>query len=315
MFVSGPLARPANGEPGKRKPARSFLCYDPPMHGKSFILILGLIVGGVITPASTAVPHENSVLDTSRPVMGGAPQFDQKTALTISQGVIGKHIGDYTLTAVDGRHVRLSDIRGKPLVISLIYTSCYHICPTTTQHLAKVVRTARAALGSESFNVLTIGFDTPKDTPVAMGQFAREQNINIPHWDFLSANAAAMAGLTKDLGFISYNAPKGFDHLIQATVVDAQGKIYRQVYGMTFETPLLVEPLKELVFGAPTAPSLLSSLSNRIKLFCTVYDPSSDQYRFDYSIFVELVIGLSFIGTVSFFLVREWRRNRRRTQG
>ena len=209
----------------------------------------------------------------------------------------------------------MSEFRGKPLVISLIYTSCYHICPTTTQHLAKVVRTARAALGPESFNVLTIGFDTPKDTPSAMRQFAQDQNVNIAHWEFLSTDAAAMAGLTRELGFIAYSAPHGFDHLIQATVVDAQGKIYRQVYGMNFDTPLLVEPLKELVFGAPTSPSLLSNLSSRIKLFCTVYDPSSDQYRFDYSIFIGFFIGLISIGTVSFLLIREWRRNRRRAQG
>lgn len=287
------------------------------MRAKSFILFLGLIGGAVGMPAGFAAMHETSGHDLSQAVTADSPssKFDQKTALVISQGVIGKSIGDYTLTAADGRRVQLSDFRGKPLVISLIYTSCYHICPTTTQHLAKVVRTARAALGPESFNVLSIGFDAPNDTPAAMHQFALDQNVDIPRWEFLSADAAVMEHLTKDLGFISLRAPHGFDHLIQATVIDAQGKIYRQVYGMTFETPLLVEPLKELVFGAPTTPSLLSTISSKIKLFCTVYDPASDQYRFDYSIFLGFIIGLGSIGTVSFFLIREWRRIRRRAQG
>src|SRR3990172_13159565 len=234
-----------------------------------------------------AAPHDTSVHAPAQTAgEGPASKFDQKAALAGSQGVIGKSLGDYTLTAADGRNLWMSGFRGKPLVISLIYTSCYHICPTTTQHLAKVVRTARAALGPQSFAILTIGFDTPNDTPPAMRRFAQEQDVAIPRWEFLSADAAAIGGLTKDLGFISFRAPHGFDHLIQATVVDAQGKIYRQVYGMNFDTPLLVEPLKELVFGAPASPSLLSNLSSRIKLFCTVYDPSSDQYRFDYSIFI-----------------------------
>ena len=287
------------------------------MHLISHIPFLWLIVGLTIAPGAVAVtPHDANTHNPPPVSAAGSPpsKFDEKAALTLSQGVIGKTIGDYTLTAADGRRVRLSEYRGKPLVISLIYTSCYHICPTTTQHLAKVTRTARAALGPESFNVLSIGFDTPNDTPAAMHQFSQDQGIDIPGWLFLSADASAMEGLTKELGFISYRAPHGFDHLIQATVIDAQGKIYRQVYGMTFETPLLVEPLKELAFGAPTAPSLLSSLSSRIKLFCTVYDPSTDQYRFDYSIFIGFFVGLSFIGTVSFFLIREWRRNRRRAQ-
>jgi protein SCO1/2 len=282
---------------------------------KSLILFLGLIGVGCMASSGMAAPHDTSGHASAQTAgEGPASKFDQKAALAISQGVIGKSLGDYTLTAADGRNLRMSEFRGKPLVISLIYTSCYHICPTTTQHLAKVVRTARAALGPESFNVLTIGFDTPKDTPSAMRQFAQDQNVNIAHWEFLSTDAAAMAGLTRELGFIAYRAPHGFDHLIQATVVDAQGKIYRQVYGMNFDTPLLVEPLKELVFGAPTSPSLLSNLSSRIKLFCTVYDPSSDQYRFDYSIFIGFFIGLGSIGTVSFLLIREWRRNRRRAR-
>jgi len=282
---------------------------------KSLIVFLGVIGAGFMASSGMAAPHETTGYGPAQTTgEGSISKFDPKTSLAISQGVIGKRLGDYTLTAADGRNLRLSEFRGKPLVISLIYTSCYHICPTTTQHLAKVVRTARAALGPDSFNVLTIGFDTPRDTPEAMRQFARDQSVNIAHWEFLSADAAAMAGLTRELGFIAYRAPHGFDHLIQATVVDAQGKIYRQVYGMTFDTPLLVEPLKELVFGAPTSPSLLSNLSSRIKLFCTVYDPSSDQYRFDYSIFIGFLIGLASIGTVSFLLIREWRRNRRRAR-
>lgn len=285
------------------------------MHSASPVSILCLIAVLLAAPAAVAVVPHDAGGHAAAAVASGetAARFDEKAALALSQGAIGKHIGDYMLTAANGRQVRLSDYRGKPLVISLIYTSCYHICPTTTQHLAKIARTARAALGPESFNLVSIGFDTPNDTPEAMRRFSRDQGAEgFGGWDFLSADAATMQGLTRDLGFIAFSAPHGFDHLIQATVVDAQGKIYRQVYGMTFDTPLLVEPLKELVFGAPVSHSLLTGLGNRIKLFCTVYDPATDKYRFDYSLFIELAVGLSFIGTVSFFLIREWLRNRRR---
>ncbi len=242
----------------------------------------------------------------------GAPSttFDEKHALKVSQGVLGKSPRDATLTRADGTTVRLSDYRGKPLVVSLIYTSCYHICPTTTQHLAKIARTARAALGTDSFRVLTVGFDTPKDTPAAMARFAREQRVDLPGWDFVAVDAATLKQLAEDFGFLYFPAAQGFDHLIQATVLDADGKIYRQVYGMTFDTPHLVEPLKELVFGEPKTASFLESVGNRIKLFCTVYDPATDRYRFDYSIFLGGLIGLTGLGLVAFLIVREWRRRR-----
>lgn len=236
--------------------------------------------------------------------------FDAKAALAVSQAAFGRVPGEAAFTASDGRVVRLSDYRGRPLVISLVYTSCHHICPTTTQHLAKVVRIARAALGTDSFRVATIGFDTAHDNPEAMAQFARHQRLDLGGWDFLSTDAATLARLGADLGFLYFPAPQGFDHLIQATVLDGDGKIYRQVYGMSFDTPLLVEPLKELVFGQPVAASFLTGLGNKIKLFCTVYDPSSDRYRFDYSIFIGLFIGLSSLGFIGFLVLREWRRQR-----
>ncbi len=237
-------------------------------------------------------------------------QFDNASALKYSQAAIGRTIGDYVLTDRESREVRLSRYHGRPLVVSLIYTSCYHICPTTTRHLASVVKKARDALGRDSFNVVTIGFDVENDTPRAMKYFAGKQGVDLPGWQFLSGDAVTIKRLAADLGFVFFRSPKGFDHLIQATVIDSDGKIYRQVYGMNFDTPLLVEPLKELVFGRPSGASLLDTIGNRIRLFCTVYDPASDSYRFDYSIFVGMFIGATTLGFIAFMLVREWRRSR-----
>jgi hypothetical protein len=41
-----------------------------------------------------------------------------------------------------------------------------------------------------------------------------------------------------------------------------------------------------------------------------VYDPATDRYRFDYSIFLGGLIGLTSLGLVSFLVVREWRKKR-----
>jgi protein SCO1/2 len=143
-----------------------------------------------------------------------------------------------------------------------------------------------------------------------MGAFARQQGVDVAGWQFLSADQQTIDRLTGDLGFVYYPSAAGFDHLIQATVVDADGVIYRQVYGTNFDIPLLVEPLKELVFGRPTGHSLLAGIGDRIRLFCTVYDPSSNRYVFDYSLFLGIVIGLACLIAVGTFLVREWRRSR-----
>ena len=75
---------------------------------------------------------------------------------------------------------------------------------------------------------------------------------------------------------------------------------------MTFELPWLVEPLKELVFNRPSSQGhLVAGLVDRIKLFCTVFDPTTGRYRFDNSLFVRAAAGLIFILGLIFYLIRE----------
>ncbi len=233
--------------------------------------------------------------------------FDRRDALNISQGVIGNPVGDYPFIDSKGLPRQLSDYKGKPLVISLIYTSCYHICPNTTKHLFKNVKKAEKALGKSSFNVVTIGFDTSNDSADAMRSFGKKQGVDKENWQFLAADKSTIDGLVKDLGFQFFPTSHGFDHLIQSTIIDADGIIYRQVYGIRFETPHLIEPLKELVFGEEPKHSLYDQINNRVRLFCTVYDPKSDSYTFDYTIFIGLAIGLT-LGVIFVILfIRECR--------
>jgi protein SCO1/2 len=262
-------------------------------------LVVGLLLvaGPFCIGASNSVPER----DFSR--------FSHDDALAYSQAVIGQRVESVGLTRADGSTVSMADYRGKPLLISMIFSSCHHVCPTTTQYLGQVVAKAQQALGAESFNVVSVGFDTPTDSPQRMAQFKRSTGIVNEDWDFLSGDANAIATLTEQLGFIYFPSARGFDHLVQTSILDSDGKVYRQVYGMSFPTPILIEPLKQLVFGEPREQSTLEYLSNRIRLFCTVYDPASDNYYVDISVFIGTFVGIIvslLFGTV---LVREWRKS------
>jgi len=237
--------------------------------------------------------------------------FDRTQALAVSQAALGRSLGDHVLQASDGSPVTLDTFSGKPLVVSMIFTSCAHICPATTQNLRKAVAEARRNFGNDSFNVATIGFDAPRDTPEAMREFARRQGLRDAGWHFLSADQSTIDAIARELGFLYFPSGGGFDHLIQSTIVDGKGVVYRQVYGIDFALTHLLEPLKELVYSLEPEQSLYQSLTNRIRLFCTVYDPASDSYRFSYAIFVGLVIGLMLGAAAVYLLAREWARHRR----
>jgi len=239
--------------------------------------------------------------------------YDADSAVATSQAAIGKPLEDYLFYDRQGRAVKLSEYRGKPLLISMIFTSCHHVCPAITRHLATAVDAARDAMGEDSFQVLTIGFDTPVDTPDAMRVFANKQSIDDPNWEFLSGSADEVARLVDNIGFVYFPSPRGFDHINQVTVIDRDGVVYRQVYGAAFELPWMVEPIKELVYNRPQPGDHIGSgLLNRIKLFCTVYDPNTGRYKFDYSLFVGMAVGAIIVLSVIFWLLLEYSRARRK---
>lgn len=235
--------------------------------------------------------------------------FDRDTALSRSQAAVGRSVGDHAFRNQRGEPVRIGELLDRPLVISLVYTSCQHTCSMLTRHLADVVGVAREALGDDSFRVATIGFDAAVDTPARMRLFARERGVDAPGWSFLSTDAETVEALAQALGFVFQPAPQGFDHLAQTTVVDAEGKVYRQVYGADFDPPALVEPLKELVFGRRASAATVDGWVNGVRLLCTIYDPASGRYRFDYSLFVGLAVGVLSLGSVAAFIIRAWRQS------
>jgi len=110
------------------------------------------------------------------------------------------------------------------------------------------------------------------------------------------------------VGFSYFASAGGFDHMAQVTIIDKDGKIYRQVYGSTFDPSQIVEPLKELVFGREKPFLSFAGLADRVKLFCTVYNPNTGRYYFNYSLFVSIVIGLISLGLVLYVLIRETRK-------
>ena len=220
-------------------------------------------------------------------------------------------LGEHRLRDANGQAFELSQLKGRPVVVSMIYTSCHHVCPMITRTLGDSVAAARDALGDDAFSVISVGFDWNVDTPDRMRQFASQQGVDKDsNWHFLASDHRTIESLTGELGFIFYASAKGFDHLAQTTIVDRNGRVYRQIYGADIKTQALVEPLKELVFDTPAGESALTHWMNTLKLFCTVYDPNADRYRFDYSILMSIAVGILCLGAIAAFVVREWRVSR-----
>ena len=238
----------------------------------------------------------------------GASGFNGQVALQRSQAAIGRQLDNYSFTQPDGAALALSELHGKPLLMSLIFTSCYHTCPLITRELAAAVDVAREALGPNSFNIVSIGFDTEVDTPAMMGQFRAREGIALNNWYFLSADREIIANLTEDTGFIFFPSPRGFDHLSQTTLIDERGRVFDQIYGVP-SPAMVVEPLKALLLEHRRAPRNLADVLRTVKLFCTVYDPTTGRYRLDYSLIISIIVGGLCLAGVAVFVVRAWKES------
>ena len=263
--------------------------------GLVFFVVWGIVHGQALPPGSTLDPRE---------------------AVAASQRAIGGKLGDHALTASDGRAIRTSDFRGKPLVVSFVYTGCFQVCPVTTAFLGDAVAAARRAVGDDGFRVLTIGFNLPFDSPEAMREFARKQGVGDARWTFATPAPESLDALARELGFQWAATGGGFDHVTQATIIDRDGRVFRQVYGDRFELPMLVAPLRELVLGDPAPRDDIAGLLERVRVLCTVYDPRSGRYRLDYGLFIELFTGTTIvIGTLWYLIAASRRRDRRGPPG
>ena len=240
------------------------------------------------------------------------PALDAVAALRASQTAIGRTIGDYTLLDREGRPVRLAGYRGKPLLVNFIYTGCFQVCPTSTRALLEALRAMRGGFDTSQFNVVSIGFNQPADSPQAMKAFALQQRITMPNWDFLSPHAASVAALTRDFGFEYRPTQAGFDHLLQVSIVDAEGRLVAQVYGDDFSADRLGEPLRLLLRDQPLPPRVgLAEIVDRVRLLCSVYDPSTGTYRVSYALAFEVAGGITFAVAMLWFVALEWRDRRR----
>lgn len=236
------------------------------------------------------------------------PVVTAEEALVRGEAAVGRALPDLELVDSEGNGLALAELRGRPVLVSFVYTGCSTVCPALVQNLYPAVAEAQRTLGRDAFTTLTVGFDARNDRPERLRSFARAQGVDLPNWRFVTADQATIDRLAETLGFAYWPSAGGFDHLALVSVIDRDGRLYRQIYGGVFSAPQIVEPLKDVVLGRDRPLLSLPALVDRIRWFCTVYDPRADRYTFSYAFFIGIVVGgATLLGTLA-WMVREWLR-------
>lgn len=108
---------------------------------------------------------------------------------------------DTELTTHDGNKVRFyTDVlNGHVVMINVMYTSCKGSCPMLTQKLSQVSRELGDLFGNQ-VQFVSMTNDPERDTPEALAEFARKQNVNLDGWTFLTGPKADVDRVITKIG-------------------------------------------------------------------------------------------------------------------
>ena len=115
------------------------------------------------------------------------------------------------LTTQDGTTVHFYDdvIKGKSVVIDLIYTHCVDSCPLETARLAQVQKLLGDRVGKDIF-FYSISIDPANDTPAVLKEYAEKYHIG-PGWTFLTGKKEDIDRISKKIGLYSQPDPRDRD--------------------------------------------------------------------------------------------------------
>lgn len=106
---------------------------------------------------------------------------------------------DATLIDQDGHSFSLSQMRGKVVVLSLIYTHCPDVCPLTTAKMKQIQERLKAEALNSQVQLISFTIDPERDTPEVIQRFAQAFKVDLANWVFLTGVPDQVRQVTKSL--------------------------------------------------------------------------------------------------------------------
>lgn len=127
----------------------------------------------------------------------------------------GVRAPDFTLRNQDGERVSMRELRGQPVIVTFLYTTCEDTCPAQAQ-------TVRGALDdlAEDVPALAIAVDPPRDTATRAKTFLAKAGA-LGRIDFVLGSRTALRPLWKRF-FIRPQSVRE-EHQARFTLVDKKG--------------------------------------------------------------------------------------------
>jgi len=154
-------------------------------------------------------------------------QSVKSTASTDASRSQGTDLGgvpapDFSLTDQFGKPVSLSQFRGKPVVLTFLYTPCPDVCPLIAERLHHVLR--NLGTDAQRVGVLAVSVEPKRDTVAAALTFSQAHHMTTS-WHFLVGTQAQLAPVWKAYAIGAQQVWSTVSmHTTALYVIDKQGR-------------------------------------------------------------------------------------------
>jgi protein SCO1/2 len=155
--------------------------------------LTSLVVCGLL---AAAIPAVTSAVAAQDPHAG----HKMPSAPAASPSPAQKYFGEIPLINQDGKEMRLySDLlKGRIVVIDVIFTTCTGVCPILSQTFAKIQDRLGDRVGKDVY-LISISIDPVNDTPAKLKEYAARFKAK-PGWYFLTGSKDNVDAALRKLG-------------------------------------------------------------------------------------------------------------------
>lgn len=163
----------------------------------------------------------------------GAPS-EPAVSVNPNLSVIGR-AADFAMRDTQGRIVRLSDYRGRVVLLAFVFTTCPGVCPLISRQMSALQAGLKEAgvFGREA-NLLSVTVDPETDTSQVLAEYAQKFGADPAGWRFLRETPAKTKPVLKAYDEWTRRLPRGeVDHPARVYLIDQNGNI-REIYSLAF---------------------------------------------------------------------------------
>jgi protein SCO1 len=152
---------------------------------------------------------------------------------------------DFSLQDATGRAVRMTDLRGKVVVLHFIYTSCTDVCPLHADRIAQIQAMINRTPMKDLVEFVTITTDPKRDNGQVLGDYGVAHSLDSANWMFLTSATNEPEDTTRKLAKaygleFTQTADGEQMHGVVTHVIDQDGRLRARFHGLEFDPVDLV---------------------------------------------------------------------------